>query len=193
MLGLSTAASNSTLQQRQIYSKQVYQTFQKYKETSLVFQIDVPAQSISVMVLKPWDQRSQTSNQLQPTIQNQLSQIAGEQVVVFQPPPLPGSNGLPVQFVLTTTEPFDQLNKVAEAFVQKAFGSGNFIFLNTDLKYDQPESTVVIDRDKTAQLGLTMSTVGAALSSLLGGGTPTILTCRNVLTKSFPRSNKPSG
>jgi multidrug efflux pump len=170
MLGLSTAASNSTLQQRQIYSKQVYQTFQKYKETSLVFQIDVPAQSISVMVLKPWDQRSQTSNQLQPTIQNQLSQIAGEQVVVFQPPPLPGSNGLPVQFVLTTTEPFDQLNKVAEAFVQKAFGSGNFIFLNTDLKYDQPESTVVIDRDKTAQLGLTMSTVGAALSSLLGGG-----------------------
>jgi multidrug efflux pump len=170
ILGLSTAASNSTLQQRQIYSNQVYQTFQKHKETSLVFQIDVPAQSISVMVLKPWDQRPQTSNQLQPTIQNQLNQIAGEQVVVFQPPPLPGSNGLPVQFVLTTTEPFEQLNKVAMTFMEKAIASGNFIFLNTDLKYDQPESTVVIDRNKTAQLGLTMSNVGAALSSMLGGG-----------------------
>jgi multidrug efflux pump len=120
--------------------------------------------------LKPWDQRSQTSNQIQPTIQNQLNQITGEQVVVFQPPPLPGSNGLPVQFVLTTTEPFEELNKVAETFMEKAISSGNFIFLNTDLKYDQPESTVVIDRNKTAQLGLTMSNVGSALSSLLGGG-----------------------
>ena len=55
-------------------------------------------------------------------------------------------------------------------FMEKAIASGNFIFLNTDLKYDQPESTVVIDRNKTAQLGLTMSNVGAALSSMLGGG-----------------------
>jgi len=170
ILGLSTAASNSTLQQRQIYSKQAYQTFEKHKETSLVFQIDAPGQTISVMVLKPWDQRSQTSNQLESTIQEELNQIAGEQVVVFQPPPLPGSNGLPVQFVLTTTQPFDELNKVSAGFIQKAIASGNFIFLNTDLKYDQPESTVVIDRNKTAQLGLTMSNVGAALSSMLGGG-----------------------
>jgi multidrug efflux pump len=170
ILGLSTAASNSTLQQRQMYSQQVYKTFQKHKETSLVFQIDAPGQTISGMVLKPWDQRSATSNQLQPTIQQELNQIAGEQVVVFQLPPLPGSNGLPVQFALTTTQPFEELNKVAQAFMQKAVSSGNFIFLNTDLKYDQPESTVEIDRNKTAQLGLTMSNVGSALSSMLGGG-----------------------
>jgi multidrug efflux pump len=153
ILGLSTAASNSTLQQRQIYSRQAYQIFTKHKEASLVFQIDAPGQTIAGVVLKPWNQRSVTSNELEPTIQAELNQIAGEQVVVFQPPPLPGSNGLPVQFVLTTTQPFDELNKVAASFIQKAIGSGNFIFLNTDLKYDQPESTVEIDRNKTAQLG----------------------------------------
>jgi multidrug efflux pump len=170
ILGLSTAASNSTLQQRQIYSKQEYQIFTRHPQTSLVFQIDAPGQTIAGVVLKPWDQRSVTTNQLQPKIQQELKQIAGEQVVVFQPPPLPGSNGLPVQFVLTTTQPFDQLNKVAAKFIQQAIASGNFIFLNTDLKYDEPESTVTIDRNITAQLGLTMSNVGAALSSLLGGG-----------------------
>jgi multidrug efflux pump len=170
ILGLSTAASNSTLQQRQIYSRQAYQIFTKHKEASLVFQIDAPGQTIAGVVLKPWNQRSVTSNELEPTIQAELNQIAGEQVVVFQPPPLPGSNGLPVQFVLTTTQPFDELNKVAASFIQKAIGSGNFIFLNTDLKYDQPESTVEMDRNKTAQLGLTMSNVGSALSSMLGGG-----------------------
>ena len=48
--------------------------------------------------------------------------------------------------------------------------SGNFIFLDTDLKIDDPQSTVVIDRDKTAQLGLKMSDVGSALATMLGGG-----------------------
>ena len=45
-----------------------------------------------------------------------------------------------------------------------------FMFIDTDLKIDAPQSVIEIDRDKTAQLGLTMSQVGASLGSLLGGG-----------------------
>jgi multidrug efflux pump len=91
-------------------------------------------------------------------------------VVAFQPPPLPGSIGLPVQFVIGTTEPFQRLNEVAQQFLQAALQSGMFIFLDCDLKVDNPQGNVIIDRDKTAQLGLKMSDVGGALASLLGGG-----------------------
>jgi multidrug efflux pump len=135
-----------------------------------VFQIDVPGQSIAGMVLKPWDQRARTSNQLQPIIQKQLGEIAGARIAAFQLPPLPGSQGLPVQFVITTTEPFARLNDVAQQFLQETARSGMFIFIDTDLKIDDPESTVEIDRDKTAQLGLRMSDVGNALATMLGGG-----------------------
>ena len=45
-----------------------------------------------------------------------------------------------------------------------------FIFLDSDLKIDNPQSNVSIDRDKTAQLGLKMSDVGGALAAMLGGG-----------------------
>jgi multidrug efflux pump len=62
------------------------------------------------------------------------------------------------------------LNEISQAFLQEALGSGLFAFLNTDLRIDQPQSTVVIDRDKTALLGLKMSDVGAILASMLGGG-----------------------
>ena len=41
--------------------------------------------------------------------------------------------------------------------------SGMFMFFDTDLKYDLPQSVIEIDRDKAAQLGLTMSQVGTAL------------------------------
>ena len=45
-----------------------------------------------------------------------------------------------------------------------------FIFLDCDLKIDNPQSNITIDRDKTAQLGLRMSDVGSSLTALLGGG-----------------------
>ncbi len=166
----SIAAPDATLQQRQLYSQQVYKTFAAHPENEHVFQLDVPGQSIAGMVLQPWDMRTLTTNQLQPIMQQELSQIAGARIVAFQPPPLPGSIGLPVQFVIGTTEPFQRLNEVAQQFLQEALKSGMFIFLDCDLKVDNPQGNVVIDRDKTAQLGLKMSDVGGALASLLGGG-----------------------
>jgi multidrug efflux pump len=165
----SIAAPNSTLQQRQLYSRQVYKIFADHPETEHVFQIDAPGQSIAGMVFKPWDQRKLTTNDLQPVVQQQLSKVAGVRVAAFQPPALPGSFGLPVQFVLVTTDPFERLNTVAQQFLQQALASGMFIFLDCDLKVDNPQSDVIIDRDKAAQLGLKMSDVGAALTWLLGG------------------------
>jgi multidrug efflux pump len=166
----STAAPNATLQQRLLYSRQIYQTFAGYPETDHVFQIDAPAQSIAGMVLKPWDERKRTSNTLQPIVQQDVAKIAGMRVVAFQLPSLPGAQGLPVQFVINTTDSFGRLNDVAQAFLQAAVKSGMFIFLDTDLKIDRPQSTVVIDRDKAAQLGLKMSDIGSALQAMLGGG-----------------------
>jgi multidrug efflux pump len=166
----SIAAPDATLQQRQLYSSEVHRIFALHPETEHVFQIDTPGQSIAGMVLTLWDAREKTSNVLQPVVQQQLSNVAGVRVVAFQPPSLPGSIGLPVQFVIGTTEPFERLNDIAQQFLAQARQSGMFIFLDCDLKIDSPQSNVIIDRDKTAQLGLKMSDVGGALASMLGGG-----------------------
>jgi multidrug efflux pump len=44
------------------------------------------------------------------------------------------------------------------------------MFLMSDLKFTRPQSNIDIDRNKAAQLGLTMSDVGNSLSAMLGGG-----------------------
>jgi multidrug efflux pump len=166
----SLSSPDSTLQQRLMYGRQVFEIFAKHPETAHVFQLDVPGQNIGGDVLKPWDQRTLTTNQLQPMLQQELAQVAGARIVAFQPPPLPGSFGLPVQFVIQTTDPFERLNDVAHEFLDAAVKSGMFIFLDTDLKLDLPQAVVTIDRDKTAQLGLKMSDVGGNLAAMLGGG-----------------------
>jgi multidrug efflux pump len=170
IISQSIAAPDATLQQRQLYSREVYRIFARHPETEHVFQLDVPGQSIAGMVLKPWDRRTKTTNELQPIMQQELNKVAGVRVAAFQPPALPGSFGLPVQFVIVTTESFERLNQIAQQFLQQALQSGMFIFLDSDLKIDNPQSNITIDRDKTAQLGLKMSDVGGALAAMLGGG-----------------------
>jgi multidrug efflux pump len=166
----ATTAADSTLQQRQLYDRQIYQAFASYPESDHIFQLDMPGQNIAGAVLKPWDKRDRTTGVLQPLMQQKMAQIAGAQVVAFQPPPLPGSQGLPIQFIIGSTDPFSQLNTVAQKFLQDARASGLFIFLDTDLKLDKPQTVVQIDRSKAALLGLKMSDVGGALTAMLGGG-----------------------
>jgi multidrug efflux pump len=168
-----TGAPDATLQQTQLSTRQVYKIFAGYSQTDHVFQLDGNAglnSGIAGMVLKPWDERQLTSMQLQPEVQQKLNEIAGVRAVAFQRPPLPGGGrGLPVQFVIGTTDSFDQLNQVAQRLMDKARASGMFAYLDTDLKIDKPQMSVAIDRNMAAQLGLTMSDVGSALGSMLGG------------------------
>jgi len=121
-------------------------------------------------LLSNWGERSRSAAQIQADLQGKWSSIAGGRVFAFQFPALPGASGFPTQFVITTTEPFENLQEVAQAVLDKANASGKFFFVDADLKIDKPQSTLVVDRDMIASLGMTESDVGAALGDALGGG-----------------------
>src|SRR5205807_2626017 len=51
----------------------------------------------------------------------------------------------------------------------KAFKSGMFIYADSDIKFDQPQTEVVFDRDKLRSQGVDLSQAGKDLSTMLGG------------------------
>ena len=169
---ISIAFNNptATVDLRQVYASQIYDVYKRFPETDHVFQVNSPGQVVGGMVLKPWDARTRTATAMQPGLQQQLSNIAGSQIAVFQPPSLPGARGVPIQFVITSSEPFDKLYQVSQQFLQEAQKTGQFIFLQSDLRIDLPQTRIEIDRNMAAQLGLTMQDIGSALSAMLGGG-----------------------
>ncbi|SMF97506.1 multidrug efflux pump [Methylomagnum ishizawai] len=170
LFALGMASPTATQQQRQLYANQVLDVFKRYPETEHVLQMDMAGQTIEGMVLKPWDQRKRNSTQLMMEIQQEVGEIAGMFVAAFQPPSLPSSGSLPVQFVIGTTEPAEQLDAVAKEFMEAAQQSGMFLYLDNDLKFNHPQVWVDIDRDKAALLGLSMQDIGGSLTSMLGGG-----------------------
>ena len=164
-----TAAPDATLQQKQLYGDQIQALMSAIPEADQSFQVISPILSIAGVTLKPWDQRSRSSSVIQRQLQGQLSQVTGERVVAFEPPALPGAQGLPIQFVLKSTRPLSELYTESQKFLADAAASGLFLFIDSDLKLDAPQQVIEIDRDKAAQLGLSMTEVSNALGGLLGG------------------------
>lgn len=120
------------------------------------------------LLLKPWDQRKMTAMQLNPILQKQVTQDAGLQTFVITPSALPGnSGGLPIQFILLTTADFKTLYKYSEALLAAARKSGYFMYIDSSLKFDQPQYNINIDASKASELGLSMQSIGSALSTAL--------------------------
>jgi multidrug efflux pump len=164
------ASPDATSNQMLGYAQQMFAIGKKIPEYRMMFQITQPGQGFGGMAFTPWDQRSRSAQQLQQVLQAKWGVIAGGQIFVFSLPPLPGAQGAPVQVVINTTEPFQNLNEVTQAVLNKARDSGKFYFIDTDLKIDKPQSTVMVDRDLVSTLGLTQQDVGSALGAALGGG-----------------------
>ena len=173
VLSQVVGAPTATADQMQVYADQVFKVAHSMPEYKQMFQLTgVPTTNAGIggVLLKDWDQRSRSAKEIQQDLQAKWNKLAGAKVVAFQFPALPGSSGLPVQFLITTTEPFANLNEVSQKVMAKLQASGKFYFIDNDLKLDKPQATLVVDRDKIATLGMTQQDVGQALGAALGGG-----------------------
>jgi multidrug efflux pump len=163
------AAPNATLDQTKMFSQGLYDVFHSFPEARNIFQITTPGGGFAGMVTTPWTERKRSTAVLQMQVSGGFSRIPGVRCIALVPPALPGGEGFPVDLVISSTAEPEQLLAVANQLIGKAYASGKFMYVDTDLKYDQPQTEVVFDRDKVRSLGVDMSEVGQDLSRMLGG------------------------
>jgi multidrug efflux pump len=169
VFGIVQASANATIDQTRLFANEVQKVYAAFPETENTFQLMYPTGGFGGMVTKPWSERSKSTEQLQMESSVGLSQIAGVRVIPLIPPALPGGGDFPVDFVIASTAEPEQLIEFANQLVMKAFASGMFMFADADLKFDQPQTEVVFDRDKVRSIGVDMSRAGRDLSTLLSG------------------------
>ena len=169
VFGIVQASANSTLDQTKLYAAQIYDVYRSMPEAASIFQLTFPTGGFGGMVTKPWRERTKTTEQLLLESMGPLSRISGIRAIPRTPAPLPGGGDFPVDLVIASAAEPQQLGELAGRLVQKAFASGLFIFADADLKFDQPQTEVVFDRDKLRSQGVNLSQAGLDLSTLLGG------------------------
>ncbi len=121
------------------------------------------------LILKPWDKRKRTPLMILPELQQALNKVAGVSAFAMTFPSLPGENGRPVGFVLTSTQNHLLLKQAADALQERAGKSGLFTFLDSDTSFTVPQMELLVDRNKAAQLGISMQAISQTLALMLNG------------------------
>jgi multidrug efflux pump len=152
-----------------LFTDRILDVFRALPETGSVFQLTGATSGFGGMVAKPWSQRTKTTQELLVEAMGPLSQVPGIRAIPQTPQPLPGGGDFPVDLVIAAPGDPQQLADIGNQLVQKAYASGLFIYADSDLKFDQPQTEVVFDRDKLRSQGVDLSRAGQDLSTLVGG------------------------
>jgi len=159
----------ATLDYTRLNGSEVSKRLLEFKETKVAWQLLQMSGGFGGMNTVPWKERERTTHELLPEAYKSISQIAGLRVLPVLPAPLPGAGQFDVEMVVTSNDPPEQMAKYADELVGSAFQSGKFMFADSDLKIDLPQARMVIDKDKVADMGLDLASVGRELGILLGG------------------------
>ena len=167
----------STIDQNVMFAEQVQKMFTSIPEYENSFQLTGATFGFSGVILKPWSERKRSSIQIQEALQAPAAMVAGLNVIVTTPEPLPSGGQFPIELVIRSTADHREMMDYATQLViyanteaNAAGGAPTFYFADSDLKFDLPQVEVQIDKDKVASMGLNLSDVARDLGSMLGGG-----------------------
>ncbi len=167
----------ATIEQMTMFTDEVQKMYETQEEYDYSFQITFGNFGFSGMLLKPWSERERHVLDIEAGLQEAASRIAGVNVILNTPDPLPSGGQFPIEFVVRSTadhrEMLDYANQLvlyANTEANAGGGAPTFYFADSDLKFDLPQVTVDIDKDKVAAMGLNLTDVARDLGSMLGGG-----------------------
>lgn len=149
------------------YTKALDKIYKNLPETEHFFTVNTQNPN-SGIALKSWDKRRRSQFKLKKPLQDAIDKVAGLKSYAIIPPSLPGSgSGTPIEFIIKSTSDFATLFEVTEKITEQAKKSGMFMYLDNNLKINHPEINLEINREKAAQLGIDMQSIGSSLNAAL--------------------------
>ena len=170
IFGIVDGSGNATIETASRYAAEAQEAFNSVEETAFTFQLTFPSSGFGGMLLEDWADRDRTVFEIKPEIAGKLNDIAGISMFPVTPPALPGGGDFPVEIVVASTAEPEEILGFANQLQMAAMQSGKFAFPPIiDTKIDKAQSELVFDRDRVADMGLTMQQVGVDVGTLLGG------------------------
>ena len=121
-----------------------------------------------IVRLVPWDQRTMKQQTLTQELYGKVSNVPGARAFPVNPGSL-GQRGTsqPIQFVLGGPD-YNTLRDWRDIVMQKAQDTGLFINMDSNYKESQPDIRVQIDRQRAADLNVSIEEIGRTLELMFG-------------------------
>jgi multidrug efflux pump len=177
VLATVTAPDGSTLDYTDKYAQTLEKIGQAYPEFDRIFaNLGNPtvAQGSVIYRAVDWDQRKRTTLEIARELQGKFNGIAGVNAFPITPPSLgQGFRERPVNFVIQTSDSYQNLNTVTRQMLDEIAKNPGFVATDVDLRLNKPELRIDVDRIKATELGVSVEVVARAVETMLGGRTVT--------------------
>ena len=123
----------------------------------------------SRVILKDAEERELSQQEIVPLLEQGLSEVSSVRPFVRQPATInTGGRGLPVQFVVQNSD-LEKVREVIPRFLEAARSRPEFSFVQVDLKFNQPELVLEIDRTRSDALGVSAREIADVVQASLSG------------------------
>ncbi|MGE0119405.1 MAG: efflux RND transporter permease subunit [Dongiaceae bacterium] len=148
----------------------LYEALPEKEKYFTVIGFPVVSQGISFLGTVDWDERERGVGELVAELGPQMFGIPGLLAFPVIPPSLGGGvTGQQVEFVVQTTGTYEELQALTNKLLAEVSKNPGIVNPDTDLKLNKPEIKVRVNREKAADLGIPIETIGRTLETLLGG------------------------
>jgi multidrug efflux pump len=128
------------------------------------------AQGTAILRTVDWSERTRTTPELARALQPQVAQLPGVTAFPVTPPSLgQGFRERPINFVIVTSDSYENLARVSQQFVAEMGRNPGFVQPDTDLRLNKPEIFIEVDRDRAADAGVAVDQVARTVETMLGG------------------------
>ncbi|SFU31080.1 multidrug efflux pump [Polaromonas sp. YR568] len=168
-----TAPDGATLDYTNRYARAMEKVGESFPEFDRIFaNIGNPtvAQASVVYRTVDWDERKRTTIEMAKELQPKFNALPGVNVFTITPPSLgQGFRDRPLNFVIQTSDTYQNLNAVTRQMLDEMAKNPGIVSTDVDLRLNKPELRIEVERDKAADLGVSVEVVAKAIETLLGG------------------------
>lgn len=173
ILASVNAPDGSTLEYTDRYAQALEKLGQPYKEFDRIFaNVGNPTVSQASVVYRTvdWEDRKRTTLELARELGPKTNSLPGVNAFIITPPSLgQGFRERPLNFVIQTSDSYENLNRVARQMLDEIAKNPGIVSPDVDLRLNKPELRIEVDREKAADMGVSVEVVAKALETMLGG------------------------
>jgi len=173
ILTVINGPDGATLDYTRRYAEAIERIGQNYPEFDRIFaNIGNPtvAQGNVFLRATPWEERTRSTQEIAREIAPRLAGLPGVSAFAITPPSLgQGFRERPINYVIVTSDSYENLSRVVRQFQDALAKNPGFVQVDTDLRLNKPEIRMDVDRERAADMGVSVDAIARTVETMLGG------------------------